>query len=189
MLALAVAMTLYGGATLISGLLTLRDPKALAAMALNQGQRGRTPLPLEVTKKVVEINHAVLDRYRGWVRANGIVSVAYGLYGLYAVAAVLSRDRHGRALAVGMAAIGIVHQVATLPLAIRMAHEVAAEVSQAPPSMLPDYKNDPGRLSDEIQALVAFAVIEIGWCVLILVSFAGRRGRVLYGLEPEAQSP
>src|SRR5262245_6918373 len=126
MLALALAMMLYGGGTLVSGLLTLRDPKALASLALNHGQRGRNALPTEVVNKLVEIDHAILDRHRGWVRANGIVAVGYGLYTLYAVAAVLSRDRHGRALAVGMAVIGIVHQLATLPLAVRMAQEEAA---------------------------------------------------------------
>jgi hypothetical protein len=188
--ALAVAMLLYGGATLVGGLLMWRDPKAITALAVRQGQAGRTQLAPEVTRQLVAIDHAILDRHRVGVRANAGASILYGLYTLYAVAAVLSRDRPGRALAIGMAGIGILYQLGGLPLAIGMAQEQAIAATPVLTGVAGDKVDGSVDLAGEIRSRfmhppIVYAVIGVGWCVLILVCFAGRRGRTLYGLEPE----
>lgn len=188
--ALAVAMLLYGGATLVGGLLMWRDPKAIAALVVRQAQGGRAALAPEVTQQLVAIDHAILDRHWFGVRANAAASILYGLYTLYAVAAVLSRDRHGRALAIGMAGVGILYQLGGLPLAIGMAQEQASAATPVLTSAAGDGVASSADLAGEIRSRfvhppIVYAVIGVGWCLLILVCFAGRRGRTLYGVEPQ----
>ena len=180
-------MLLYGGATLITGLFIIRDPKQMATIANRQRTSGRSPIAPEVARQLEAIDHAILDRHRLGVRANAGASIAYGLFTLYAVAAILSRDRHGRALAIGMAGLGIVYQLAGLPLAISMAREQAVAATPVIAASAGDSAH--ADLAEQIRsgflhAPIVLTVIGVGWCVLILVCFAGRRGRTLYGLEP-----
>ena len=60
------------------------------------------------------------------MRADAIASIAFGLFTLYTVAAVLSRDRNGRRLALLTADLGIAFQLAELPLKMHIAKQTVA---------------------------------------------------------------
>jgi hypothetical protein len=186
LLALSCAMLLQGGFTLVGGLLTIRDPKAIVAVASRSAIRAS--LQPELAERLTAVDEAVLDRHLGGVRVNAAAGILFGLYTLYAVAAILSRDRHGRALALGVAAVGVIHQIAALPLAIRMAREVAAASAPFLASAA-DKATAVAELAGELQAKsvrppIALAVFTLLWCGVIVLYFGGRAGRELYGLPP-----
>jgi hypothetical protein len=184
LLVLSAAMLLHGGFTLVGGLLTVRDPKAIVAVASRSAVRAS--LQPELAERLTAVDEAVLDHHLVGVRANAAAGIVFGLFTLYAVAAILSRDRHGRALALGVASVGVVHQIASLPLAIRMAREVAA--ASAPfLAAAADKATDVAALAGELQAKstrppIALVVLSLLWCGIIVRYFGGRLGRELYGL-------
>jgi hypothetical protein len=187
LLVLSSAMLLHGGFTLVGGLLTVRDPKAIVAVASRSTIRNS--MQPELAERLTAVDEAVLDRHLAGVRANAAAGIVFGLYTLYAVAAILSRDRHGRALALGVAAIGLVHQFASLPLAIRMAREVAAASAPFLASAA-DKATAAGELAGELEAKsvrppIALAVFSLLWCSIVVRFFGGRAGRELYGLGPK----
>ena len=183
-LVLSCAMLLHGGFTLVGGLLTIRDPKAIVAVASRSA--GRASLAPELADRLTAVDESILDRHMGGVRFNAAAGILFGLYTLYAVSAILSRDRHGRALALGVAALSVVHQIASLPLAIRMAREVAA--ASAPFLVAADKAAAAAELVGELQAKsirppIFLMVFTLLWCGVIALYFGGRAGRQLYGLE------
>jgi len=181
MLVLAVTMTLFGGQTLIEGLLTVRDPKALVRLA-SQTQV-RSPLEEESQRKLEPIRDAIVDRHRLALRVDAWASIGLGAFVLYAAAAALARDRNGRRLAMLTAALGVVFFVGSVLLWVRMFRET---LDVARPLL--DATQTAGRGSAQIAMMVVvarpplLAAVGIGWCVLILIYFGGRRGRELYGI-------
>jgi len=127
----------------------------------------RTPL-IDCLRKIHE-------RHRVGLRVDAIASIALGLFTLYAVAAVLSRDRNGRRLALLTAVLGIVYQLGELPLSIQIPRERAAEAGP----LLAEINGAGGEAAGRWQAEFA---VGVGWCALLLVYFGGPRGRELYGL-------
>jgi hypothetical protein len=188
MLVLAGTMLLYGGVTLVGGLLMLRDPRIVARQPI--GNVARTPSAEESVRKLEPILHAIVDRHRTALRGYGAASIVFGLFTLYAVAAVLSRDRNGRRLALTMATLGIVYQLAELPLSMRIAKETVAAAGPLLADIMAAGGEGAGRTQAELVArldaaaswspLLAAGVI--GWCLLLLVYFGGRHGREIYGL-------
>jgi hypothetical protein len=184
-------MMLYGGFTLVGALLALRDPKALAALAA--GGRGSPTVPDEVTRKLETIEESVLVRHGGKVKANIYLSLAMGLFTLYAVAAILSRDRHGRQLALWSAGVGGAYQLAGVALTLHMALEaVAASTPVLAPYLTRGAEDVSGPRLEELASQIRWAfvarpilaaAIGLGWCALIVVYFGGRRGRALYGVD------
>ena len=117
MVVLAATMLLFGGQTLIEGLLTVRDPKAIVRLAtLSQT---RTPLEDEAQRKLEPIRDAIVDRHRAALRADAVASIGLGLFVLYAAAAVLSRDPNGRRLALLTASGGIAFHEGSVVLWVR----------------------------------------------------------------------
>ena len=104
MVVLAATMLLFGGQTLIEGLLTVRDPKAIVRLVGNS--QARTPLEEESQRKLEPIRDAIVARHRLALRVDAVASIGLGLFVLYAAAAALSRDRNGRRLALLTACFG-----------------------------------------------------------------------------------
>ena len=187
LIVLALAMALFGTMTLVEGLLTIRDPKAMVRMTLRDV--AMTPSQEEVARKIVTIGDAIMARHRTAVRLHGGFSIVFGLWTLYATAAVLSRDRHGRMLALATAVLGTAHRLAVLPLVIG----VVGEVAEATGPLLTDLAGGAGSTGASlaeaaqrmvIRSVVISAAVGIGWWMLVFFYFGGRRGRELYGLPP-----
>jgi len=187
LIVLALAMALFGSLTLVEGLITIRDPKALARMTLRDV--AMTPSQEEVARKIDTIGDAIMARHRTAVRMHGGFSIVFGLWTLYATAAVLSRDRNGRMLALATAVLGTAHRLAVLPFVLG----VAGEVAEATRPLLTELAGGAGSAGASlveaaqrmiIRSLVISAAVGIGWWVLVFLYFGGRRGRELYGLPP-----
>ena len=124
------------------------------------------------------------------MRIDAVASIAFGLFTLYAVAAVLSRDRNGRRLALLTALFGIAYQLGELPLSVAMAKETVAAAGPLLAEIMAAGGEGTGRTQAELKAMLdatavkaaLAAAVGIGWCLLLLVYFGGRRGRELYGL-------
>jgi hypothetical protein len=185
MIILAATMLLFGGGELVGGLLALRDPGARNAMR----NVPRAPEAEEAARKLEPILAAIVDRNRTALRADAAASVAFGVFMLYAVAAVLSRDRNGRRLALLTATFGIALQLAELPLKMHIARQTVAAGGALLLQSFSVAGAGAGRTEAELIAALymiaaLLALVGVGWCVLVLVYFGGRRGRELYGLRP-----
>jgi Na+ dependent nucleoside transporter N-terminus len=186
MVALAATMLLFGGQTLIEGLLTLRDPKAIVRLVSHS--QARTPLEEESQRKLEPIQDAIVARNRTALRVDAIASIGLGLFVLYAAAAALSRDRNGRRLAVLAAGFGIAFFVGSTLLWVHMARETVAVAGPLLTEIAANAAAGAGRSSTQLGAAVVarpplLAALGVGWCTLVLVYFGGRRGRELYGLH------
>jgi heme/copper-type cytochrome/quinol oxidase subunit 3 len=185
MVVLAATMMLFGGQTLIEGLLTVRDPKAIVRLV---GQtQVRTPLEEESQRKLEPIRDAIVERHRVALRIDAVVSIALGAFVLYAAAAALARDRNGRRLALLTAILGFVFYVASLFLWVRMAKETVDAAGPLLAEMAANAAHGAGRSSAQLgTAVVArpplLAALGVGWSVLLVIYFGGRRGRELYGI-------
>jgi hypothetical protein len=184
---LTSAMLVYGGITLVTALVMLREPRALSVMAV--ANMARPSESAETMQKLDELSSALVVRHHRALRVGAVVSLAVGLLTLYAVAAILSRDRHGRRLAMVTAWVGIAYQLGGLPLNVVMARQAATEgaaiLSQV---VLDSGRQPPGFTPAQLPRLLVMpavlaALLGALACVVLLVYFGGRRGRALYGLE------
>jgi hypothetical protein len=196
MVVLAATMLLYGGLTLVGGLLMVRDPKAVTRHTIRNV--ARAPVVDEAVSKLEPILDRIVDSHKVALRIDAVASIVFGLFTLYAVAAVLSRDRNGRRLAVLTAVFGIAYQLAELPLSVRMAKETVAAAGPLLADIMAAGGEGAGRTQAELVAMLdaaaarspLLAAIGIGWCLLLLLYFGGRHGRELYGLRrPSSSSP
>jgi hypothetical protein len=189
--AMASMMLLYGGMTLVSALFTLREPRAAAVVAIeNVARSAGQP---ELQRRLDQINEVVLSQYRQAIRAGALISIAVSLFTLYAVAAILSRDRHGRLLALMAGAVGIVYELGGLPYGVAMARLAAVDGAPLLAKVFIDSGQQPaGTNPAELAAKLHVAMVAppivssllgIGWCLAMMVYFGGRRGRVVYGLD------
>jgi len=191
MVVLGVTMLMFGGQTLVEGLLQVRDPKALVRQ-VTQSQ-ARTPHEEEALAKLEPIRDAIIDRHRLALKVDAVASIVLGLFVLYASSAVLSRDRNGRAMAMATAYLCIAYHLNAVVLWVRLAKDTI----QAAGPLLTEITAQAGNQAAGRNAapLVATAVarqpivalIGIGWCLLVLLYFGGRNGRELYGLPPKRQ--
>jgi hypothetical protein len=186
MLVLAATMLLYGGWTLVGGMLLLRDPAAMARHKIPNVPRA--PAAQEAVRAFEPALDAIVARHQVGLRVDAVASIVFGLLTLYAVAAVLSRDRHGRLLALLTAVCGIVYQLAELPLNSSIVKETSAAAGPRFAEILGLGSEAFGARSPAEQiamlewAIALAAAVEVGWCLLLLIYFGGRRGRELYGL-------
>jgi hypothetical protein len=186
LIVLALAMLLFGSLTLVEGLLTIRDPKALARLTLRDV--AMTASQEEVVRRIAAIDDAIIARHRTALRLNAGFSIAFGLWTLYATAAVLSRDRNGRMLALTTAVLGTAHRLAVLPLVIGVAREAAHDTGPLLAELAARAGGAGASLAEVAQGmesrLIVSAAVGIGWWLLVFFYFGGRRGRELYGLPP-----
>lgn len=184
---LTSAMLVYGGITLVSALIMLREPKAMSVMAI--ANMARPTEPPETMRKLERLSDELCARHRGEIRAGALVSLGLGLLTLYAVAAILSRDPSGRRLAMITAWVGIVYQIGSVPLGVVMARQAAADGGPVLAQVVIDSgRQPPGFTAAELPHLmivpaILAAVLGVISCLVLLAFFGGRRGRALYGLD------
>jgi len=186
MIVLGATMLLFGGKTLVQGLLMIRDPGTIGRHAIPNV--ARPPEVEDAVRKLEPVLDEIVARHRFALRVDAVASTAFGLFTLYAVAAVLSRDRHGRLLALLTGAFGIAYQIAELPLTARIASEIVAAAGPLFVQIMSSAAGEGGGRTQAEQlaalqlATALVAAIGLGWCLLLLVYFGGKRGRELYGL-------
>jgi hypothetical protein len=194
-LVLLSSLTLiYGGLLLVSGLTALRDPQAAARIPVTE------PLPpAEETfsKQLTAVNITVITAHARAIRGRAAASLILALLMLYAAAATLSRDRHGRTVTLAAAWLGIAYQVASLPVVIPIARDYARVSAPLLAQMVATeqstaaQKTTPDAIAGFVQSVlvgipVVTAVLGVAGSALLISYFGGRRGRVLYGLEAPA---
>jgi len=190
MVVLGVTMLMFGGQTLVEGLLQVRDPKALVRQ-VTQSQ-ARSPHEEETLAKLEPIQDAIIDRHRLALKVDAVASIVLGLFVLYASSAVLSRDRNGRAMAMASAYLCIAYHLNAVVLWVRMAMETIKAAGPLLGEITAQAGNQAAGRNLAPLAAVArspmLAVIGIGWCLLLLLYFGGRNGRELYGLSQKRPS-
>ena len=188
---LTSSMLVYGGVTLVSALLMLREPRAMAVMAIENMARpvDATAESTETVQKLEALSNAIVERHKAEVRAGALISLGVALLTLYTVAALLTRDSRGRKLAMLTAGVGIVYQLGGLPLGVVMARQAAAEGSALLSQVVIESgREPPGFTPAQLSHLMVVPAILAGLlgalaCLVLLYYFAGRRGRALYGLD------
>ena len=192
---LSALMLAYGGMLLVWGLTALRDPQATGRLPIAEAL---PPAEESFLQQLAALNKTVIAAPAPAIRARAAAALALSLLMLYAAAAALSRDRHGRAAALGAAWLGIAYQIGTLPLAIPMAREyarasaplLAQQMVKVPQDGGVPLEATPESLASMLQSLlvglpVVMAVLGVAGSILLIRYFGGRRGRALYGLLPD----
>jgi hypothetical protein len=202
LLVLSSLTLVYGGLLLVSGLTALRDPVSAARLPVGQ------PLAPEqeaIGRRLSEAGTRVIQIHEGGIRKRAVAALIVALVMLYAAAATLSRDRHGRTVTLLAAWFGIAYQIGTLPIVIPIARDYA--VAAAP--LLAELVEIEGKRAKQTGAEAAaggeaakpesmaksmeslfvgipvmVAGLGVGVSFLLIVFFGGRRGRLLYGLGP-----
>jgi hypothetical protein len=182
------ALTLvYGGVLLVSGLETLRDPKAATHMPMT---RAMTPTEDEVARQIVDVGARITSEHVRSIRGNAAASLPVALLMLLAAAATMSRDRRGRQIALAAAWTGIAYQLGTLALTYPIVRDYAWQAAPLLARLVAmqgdsgDAAATPDVVAKVVMAFPVFtAAVAIGGSVLLIAYFGGRRGRVLYGLE------
>ncbi len=145
LLVLSSVALMYGGMLLISGLGDLRNPTAAARLPI---ARPMAPEEEALTRELIEVNKAILERHAHAIRMRAAASMALALLLLYSAAAALSRDRHGRTATLTAAWLGIAYQLGSLPVTIPIAQDYAATsaplLARAIASDLPALAADAG---------------------------------------------
>lgn len=194
---LTSSMLVYGGVTLVSALLMLREPRAMAVMAIeNMARPDSTAATTDTIQKLETLSNVIVERHKAEVRAGALISLAVALLTLYTVAALLSRDPHGRKLAMVTAVVGIAYQLGGLPLGVVMARQAATEGAAILSQVVIDSgREPPGFTPAQLPHLMVVPAILAGLlgalaCLVLLYYFGGRRGRALYGLDsPRPDQP
>lgn len=212
LLVLSSIMLIYGGLLLVSGLTALRDPVSAVRMPVGQA------LPPErqaLARQLSDTGARVIARHVGGIRVRAVASLVVALLMLYAAAAAMSRDRHGRRVTLVAAWFGIAYQLGTLPLVVPIVREyasesapmlaelVVAETAKAKAEMaaagekaegdatVGQHPPDAASVAKAMQSvfvgtLVMIALLGVFVSLLLIHYFGGRRGRTLYGLGPAA---
>jgi hypothetical protein len=177
----------YGGVMLVSGLETLRDPRAATHFPLRQAL---TPAQEDLLRQILDIGAHVAATHARAIRANAAAALPVGLLLLFAAASTISRDRRGRKITLAAAWAGIVYQLASLGLTFPLIREYARLAAPELAQLVALQADGPGaNATPEVaaQAVVGFPVLTTALAIagsLVLIRyFGGRRGRVLYGLE------
>lgn len=182
-------MLLYAGLSLVFGVMKLRRPTLVLEGGINQVADSEAAM--QARQRLSAARAAAVEPHRMAVRVEAILEIGVSLLALYAVAAVLSRDRHGRTLTLTVAGLGIAYQLLTTFLYLPVVRAFAEHGGDPRLGLIGDMGEIEPRTSEEIAgALSAGLVLTNGIAVLgalvLIVFFGGRRGRALYGLIPSA---
>jgi hypothetical protein len=187
-LVLLSSLTLvYGGVLLVSSLEALRDPRAATHVPVT---RAMTPAEDELARQLTDVGAQVAITHARSIRGNAAASLPVALLMLFAAAATMSRDRRGRAVALGAAWTGIVYQLATLPLTFPVMRDYATRAAPLLVRLIAlqgdarDGATTPETVAKVVMAFPVFAAaVAIAGSFVLIGYFGGRRGRALYGLE------
>jgi len=189
---MASVMMLAGGYSLVAGLLKLRDPAIVLTVA-NSDPAG-SDADLQLSRRLSAARAAAVAPHSRMVRVEATFEIGLALFTLYATAAVLLRDRHGRRLALGVGALGIAYQLGTLPVYMSLMRDYAARgadllaqlviQSAAGGTAAPDAAEVANRLRSAIVGgPVVVTTLSVAGSLVLLAFFGGRRGRALYGID------
>lgn len=183
-------MLFAGGYSLVAGLMKLRDPTVVLSVGMTDV--AGSDADVQLNRRLAAARVAAVRPHVSRVRTEAMLEVVLALFALYATAAILSRDRHGRVLALSVGALGIIYQVGTLPVYLPLMRDYAESSSDLLAQVI---FQSAGQVSALTPAEIAHRLrtaIEGGpilsaavWVVGSLVLFAffgGRRGRALYGI-------
>ena len=190
-LVLTSVMLLAGGYALVAGLSKLRDPAVVLTVGLNDTVG--SDAQIQLNRRLAAARLAAVGPHKNTVRTEAVFEILLALYTLYATAAVLSRDRNGRALALGVGALGITYQIATLPVYLSLMSDYAERgadllaqvvIQSAGGKSTATVAEVAGRLRSAIMGgPIVVCVISVAGSLVLLAFFGGRRGRALYGLD------
>lgn len=193
-LVLSSLMLVTSGSSLAFGLMRVQDP--LAALPLDSNKVNDSDAELQLSQRLAALRIAAVTPHRRALRADAIAEIVLSLFGLYATAAVLSRDRHGRRLALGVGAAVIVYRLASLPVYLALMRDYAergADVMAEALLQTPGFRTDltAAELAGGLKAtMVKWPIIVAAVCIagalVLMLYFGGRRGRALYGLVAPA---
>ncbi len=147
----------------------------------------------DAAAKTVELaSQAVRERHAGLVRLHAGLQVVVALFLLYVAAAVFSLDPNGRWLGLLSAWVGVVYHVVNTvfgltvlrPEIMRVAPDVVAQVAAGDGASPVADVLLPALRALSVALPVMTGVFGLAFSGLILVFFAGRRGRDFYGAKP-----
>lgn len=197
MLVLASVMLMAGGYFLVNGLGKLRDPAMVLSTTANEV--ADTEAEMQLNHRLAGVRAAALTPHRRMVKVEAVFEVLLAIYALYATAAVLSRDRRGRALSMGVGALGIVYHVATLPVYVSLMHDYAGLGADLLAQMMilragGTTTLNAGEIASGLRSAIVgmpilVSVISAGGSAILLAYFGGRRGRALYGVDGPPTPP
>jgi hypothetical protein len=182
---LSSLMLIYAGLSLVFGVMKLRRP----TMVLEGG----VPLvvdseaTMKIRQRLSAARLAAVQPHQRAVRVEAATEVVVSLLALYAAAALLSRDRHGRTLTLTVAALGIAYQVGTLLVYVPISRSYAALGSDPRLALIANTAELEPRTAEQVAGqltgglIMATSVVVIG-ALIVIAFFGGRRGRALYGL-------
>jgi hypothetical protein len=182
---LSALTLLYGGSLLVSSLDGLGHPHSSARPPI---PRALTPAEEVLARQIADVDARVAGEHARALRGKAIASLPVGLVMLFAAAAMMSRDRRGRALALGAAWLGIAYQLATACLTYPVLRDFARAGAPLYAQFLA-LGNDAAGATPELISKMLLAsftftsVIAIAGSLVMIRYFGGRRGRILYGLE------
>ena len=189
-LVLGSMMLLTSGYSLISGLLKLRDPAVV--LSVSMANSSGSEAELQLSQRLVAVRAATLPPHRAALRVESLAEVALALFGLYATAAVMARDRHGRSLALAVGALVIVYRIGALPVYLSLMRDYAERGADLMATAILQNAGSPTDLTAAdlahrlktalVSEPVVVAAIGIAGALVLLVFFGGRRGRALYGI-------
>lgn len=176
---------------MVAGLLKLRDPAVVLTVGTNDTLG--SDAQVELSRRLAAARAAAVLPHKNTVRAEAVFEILLALFTLYATAAILARDRNGRALALGVGALGIAYQIGTLPVYVPLMRDYAAHgadllaqvvIHSAGAKATASVAEVAGRLRSAIVGgPIVVAVISVAGSSILLVFFGGRRGRALYGID------
>jgi len=191
-LVLSSLMLLTAGYSLVAGLLKLRDPNVVLTVAT--AESAGSDAELQRNRALMAARNAAVGPREGAVRVEAGAESLVALFALYATAAVLSRDPAGRRLAMAVGVLGIVYQLATLPLYMTLMRDYAGRSAGLLAEAVLERAGQPQTMTLEevttrlhaalIGGPVFVTAIGVMGSAVLVTFFAGRRGRDLYGLKP-----
>ena len=183
-------MLFAGGYSLVAGLMKLRDPTVVLSVGMTDV--AGSDADVQLNRRLAAARIAAVRPHVFRVRTEATLEVVLALFALYATAAILARDRHGRALALGVGVLGIIYQVGTLPVYLPLMRDYAESSSDLLAQVIFQSAGQvsaltPAEISHRLRTaieggpILSAAVWVVGSLVLFAF-FGGRRGRALYGI-------
>lgn len=170
------------------GLLSFTDqePSSAPQTALIVSAEDAAARAVDLAMKAVRAGHPTL------VQAHAVAQVAISLLLLYVVAAVFTLDARGRRLALWAGWVGVLYHVGNVivglavlrPAIMNVAPTVVAQLGASPETPGLDYLVPALRALSVALPLMTGAA-GLAFSAIVLTLFGGRRGRILYGLEPQ----
>lgn len=191
-------MLLASGYSLIRGVLKVRDPAVVLSVVVSAPSAPE--IEADLGRRLAAVRLATMGPHRAAVRMEAVGQVLLSLFGLYATAAVLSRDRHGRSLSLLTAGFVIVYRLGTLPVYLSLMRDYAARGADLLALAILQSAGSRSDIASADLALrlrsamvgepIVVAVVGVGFALILVGYFGGRRGRQLYGIDaPSGHQP